>query len=232
MHSLTRGQQAVNELHVFLRAMSGAQRQWAKRIAAQEAKVRRFMIMEDNCRKKLRRSVFRSTNDQLKYLVNTDLLGSMEMKLPPRAAFNVFCIPTRQLSGFSVFAMARLHASTASLSDVSKIGIIADLLGAWEVLPPSKKERYETYAESIRRDLVAGDATNHDPRKSSTSPGKEEDDHDDAGWESRAYRCFLHEGRRLLEVSVGPLKEADWLALALKEWNSLTLRQKKRYAQR
>ncbi|RNF17632.1 uncharacterized protein Tco025E_04864 [Trypanosoma conorhini] len=232
MHSLTGGRQAVNELQVFLRAMSGAQRLWAKRIAAQEAKVRRFMIMEDSCRKKLRKSVLRSTNEQLKYLVNTDLLGSMEMKLPPRAAFNAFGIPTRQVTGFSVFAMARLHASTASLSDASPIALIADLLGAWEVLPPSKKEWYEAHAESVRRDLVAGHATNHSPQTASNLPSNEAEEHDEADWESRAYRCFLREGRRQLEASVGPLEEADWLALAPKEWGSLTLRQRKCYAQR
>ncbi|EKF38796.1 hypothetical protein MOQ_000986 [Trypanosoma cruzi marinkellei] len=231
MHSLTGGRQAVNELHVFLRAMSGAQRLWAKRIAAQEAKVRRFMIVEDNCRKKLRKSVLRSTNEQLKYLVNTDLLGGMELKLPPRAAFNAFHIPTKQVSGFSVFAMARLHASPALMSEISRIGFIADLLGAWEILPPSRKERYEAYAEKIRRETAAGQTTNYNRQTFSKLTGKEEEENNDASWESTAYRCFLRDGRRQLEASVGPLEETDWLAVAPREWNSLTLRQKKRYFQ-
>lgn len=219
----------MDELQVFLRVVSKAQRCWAKRIAAQEAKVRRFMIIEDNYRKKLRKSVLRSTNEQLKYLVNTDLLGSVEVRLPPRSAFHTLRIPGRQISGFSVFVMARLHASPASLSDVSQLGFIAQLLGAWEILPPSTKGQYEAYAESMRSDVGANCGSNDEdqsPAKLARQKQGDGDD-DDATWESHAYRCFLREGRRQLEVSLTSFNEADWLAIAPKEWNNFTLRQKR-----
>ncbi|KAH9597574.1 hypothetical protein LSM04_003677 [Trypanosoma melophagium] len=224
MCTLAGGSQAVNELQVFLRAVSATQRRWAKRIASQEAKVRRLMIFEDNCRKKLRKSVLRSTNEQLKYLVSTDPLGSMEVKLPPRGAFSAFNIPAKQASGFSVFAMARLHSFPAAVPEVSQMSFIADLLSAWEILPPRKKEKYEAFAESIRHSST-GSFLGPNDDQSSTNIMEE----DNSTWESRAYSSFLREGRRQLEASVGPLKDSDWLSTAPKEWESLTLRQKRVY---
>ncbi|KEG06292.1 hypothetical protein DQ04_14801010 [Trypanosoma grayi] len=238
MSGLARGTQAVNELQVFLRAISEAQRRWAKRIAAQEAKVRRFMILEDNCRKKLRKSVLRSTNEQLKYLVSTDPLGSMEVKLPPRSAFGAFHIPMEQVNGFSVFAMARLHASPASLSGASQMAVIADLLAAWEMLPPSKKEQFEAYVESLKcgntieHSTSSGDClqTSEASRKKDDIVGDGEGGTKDAiAWEAHAYSNFICKGKRQLEASIGTVDEHDWLAIAPKEWASLTLRQKRCY---
>nr|CAB05068.1 N4 [Trypanosoma cruzi] len=97
------------------------------------------------------------------------------------------------------------------MSEISRIGFIADLLGAWEILPPSGKERYEAYAEKIRRETAAVQTINYNHQTFSKLTGKEEEENTDASWESTAYRCFLREGQRQLEASVGPL-EGDGLA--------------------
>ncbi|KAH8619432.1 hypothetical protein ERJ75_000163300 [Trypanosoma vivax] len=230
MRTLSSCHQAVNEIEVFLRAIGETQRHWAKRIAAQEAKVRRYMMIEDHCRKKLRKSVLRVANVQLKYLVSTDPLGSMEVKLPPPGAFNAFHIPTERVSGFSVFVMARLHVFPTLLSDVPRINFIADLLTAWEILPPSRKEAYELIAKRIREfgDGAPRRAFGEGAWRSSCRRCEVTNGGDDlVAAEARAYGYFVRRGKEQLQAAVGPMRNALWSAIAAAEWGSLTKRQRR-----
>nr|CCC93390.1 unnamed protein product [Trypanosoma congolense IL3000] len=218
--ALARCRQAVDELEVFLRAINETQRRWAKRIAAQEAKVRRCMIVEDHCREKLRKTVLRFTHEQLKHLVSTDPLGHVDLKLPPHDVFEALHIPMDQISGFAVFVMARIHAFPSCILDVPRLSAIADLLAAWEILPPSKKERYETYADYAKESC--GSSRVLSDEKPTSAEGE-------TAIEPVAYQCFLRNGRKQLEASLGPVENAAWMALAPREWESLTLRQKRSY---
>ncbi|EAN77603.1 hypothetical protein, conserved [Trypanosoma brucei brucei TREU927] len=233
VRALTGGQQAVNELEVFLRAVADTQRRWAKRIAAQEAKVRRCMMVEDHCRKRLRRSVLRFTNERLKRLVSTDPLGHVEPKLPPASAFGAFDIPPHCVNGFGVFVMAKLHEFPSCVLDAPRVGAIADLLAAWEILPPFKKERYEAYAESVR-DVTTATGTASSSGSSTNCEQRTAGVEGDAGTptnenEAAAYGRFVRCGRRQLEAVLGPVSSAAWLGIATREWESLTLRQKRCY---
>lgn len=149
-------QRTVEELQVFLRAMSAAQRRWGKALAQQENRVRRLMMVEDHCREELKRNVLRSTHKNLKYLVNTDLLTTARQAPtpPPAETFLFYDIPAQQVSAFSVYAMSRLWADPERV-DVPPVTLIADLQSSWAILPPAKRAAYEQLADIFRAHLDA-----------------------------------------------------------------------------
>lgn len=148
------GRQAAEELQVYLRTMSAAQRRWAKEISAHESNVRKLMMAEDQHRDRLRRSVLRGTYESLKFLVNTDLLTTAQVATPPPAeTFLAYGIPASQVTAFSVYAMARLYAEPDRVN-VPPLTLVADLQGAWAILPPPKKAAYEQLAVIFREHIA------------------------------------------------------------------------------
>lgn len=149
----TVSRQAVDELQVFLRTMGAAQRRWAKEISTQESKVRKLMMLEDQCRERLRRSVLRGTYANLKYLVNTDLLTAAHVTAPPPPETFLFHgIPAAQVTAFSAYAISRLWADPDRV-DLPPLTLIADLQSAWFVLTPSKRAVYEQLATAFRKHI-------------------------------------------------------------------------------
>lgn len=143
------GKQAVNELQVILRTMSTAQRRWAKKIAFHENNVRKLMMVEDQCRERLKRTVLRGTYENLKHITNTDLLATAQVPPPPVEVFLFYQVLPSQVTAFSVYTMARIIAEPERMN-VSPLTLIADLLSAWYIIPPSIKLSYETLASNIR----------------------------------------------------------------------------------
>ncbi|CCW63785.1 unnamed protein product [Phytomonas sp. EM1] len=144
------GKKAVGEVEVFLRTMSSVERRWMKNITKCENKVRKFMMIEDQCRDRLRRNVLRGTHANLKYLVNTDLITTAQVAAPPPPeTFLLYGIPSNQITAFSVYAISRLWADPDRV-DLPLFTLIADFQSAWAILPPSKKAAYGQLAKIFR----------------------------------------------------------------------------------
>lgn len=153
--------QAVEELRVFLRTMSVAQRRWTREIASCESQVRRLMMEEDQCRERLRRIVLRGAYDHLKYLVSTDLLSSSQEGLAQPISleqFRAYGISPSTITPFAVYVMSRLAANPSKIEGVSKDekssfsfqSLIAEYQAGWAVLSPQGKAHYENLANSLQ----------------------------------------------------------------------------------
>lgn len=140
------GRQAAEELQVYRRAMRAAQRRWSKVITAHESQVRKLMMVEEHCRTQLKKRVMKGTRQHLRYLVNTDLMVASQVATPPSVeSFVAYGIPARQITGFSVYVMGVLSADPGRM-DVPLLTLMADLVSAWTVVAPSRKEAYEKLA--------------------------------------------------------------------------------------
>ncbi|KAG5479766.1 hypothetical protein LSCM4_05774 [Leishmania orientalis] len=147
------GKQAVEELEVYLRAMRTAQRRWAREIVAHETHVRRLMMVEEQCRERLKQQVLKGTREHLKYLTNTDLMAAAQLVSPPSVdVFLAYGILPEQLSGFTVYVMGCLAADPNRLNVPLPI-LIADLSSTWAIVPPRKKEAYNELAAIFRPHL-------------------------------------------------------------------------------
>lgn len=152
------GKQAVEELEVYLRAMNTAQRRWAREIVAHESHVRRLMMVEEQCRERLKQQVLKGTRAHLKYLTNTDLMAVAQLVTPPSVdVFLAYGIPLEQVNGFTVYVMGRLAADPNRL-DVPLPILLADFSSTWAIVPPRKKEAYTELAAIFRPHLPARDA--------------------------------------------------------------------------
>ena len=148
--SAAASKRAVEELTVYLRAMKSAQRRWAREILAHESHVRRLMLVEEQCRDKLRQQVLKGTREHLKYLTNTDLMAVSQLVSPPSLeVFLAYGIPAEQISGFSVYVMGCL-AADANRLNVPLPMLLADLSSAWAILPPMKKDAFNELADIFR----------------------------------------------------------------------------------
>ncbi|GET88292.1 hypothetical protein, conserved [Leishmania tarentolae] len=160
------GKQAVEELEVYLRAMKTAQRRWAREIVAHETHVRRLMMVEEQCRERLKQQVLKGTREHLKYLTNTDLMAASQLVSPPSVdVFLAYGILPEQVSGFTVYVMGCLAADPNRLNVPLSI-LIADLSSRWAIVPPRKKEAYNELAAIFRLHLPsrAVDAEGKDAR--------------------------------------------------------------------
>ncbi|KPA78179.1 putative mitochondrial hypothetical protein [Leptomonas pyrrhocoris] len=150
VNTTAEGKHAVEELTVYLRAMKAAQRRWAREVVAHESHVRRLMLVEEQCREKLKQQVLRGTREHLKYLTNTDLMAVSQLVSPPTVdAFLAHGIPAQQVSGFGVYAMGCV-AADANRLDVPLPVLLADLSSAWAILPPTKKDAFNELAGIFR----------------------------------------------------------------------------------
>ncbi|CAM38843.1 conserved hypothetical protein [Leishmania braziliensis MHOM/BR/75/M2904] len=147
------GKQAMEELGVYLRAMKTAQRRWAREIVTHETNVRRLMMVEEQCRERLKQQVLKGTREHLKYLTNTDLMAAAQLVSPPSVdVFLAYGILPEQVSGFTVYVMGCLAADPNRLNVPLPI-LIADLSSTWAIVPPRKKEAYSELANIFRPHL-------------------------------------------------------------------------------
>ncbi|EPY17066.1 hypothetical protein STCU_10836 [Strigomonas culicis] len=144
--------QAVEEMGVYLRTMQAADRSWERHIKGCENHLRRLMAEERHCQEALRQAVMDGATARYQML-STDLLTTAEhVQTPALSTLLANGIPARQVTPFSIYALARVTAEPERV-DLPPMTLMADLQAGWSILPPYKKAAFEHIA-ALYRDHV------------------------------------------------------------------------------